>query len=217
MERAVFFDLDGTLLDTLPDIRASLNAALGAFGYPPVDEQNTRMYIGNGAKKLIERALPAGTDVAPVLREFAALYTASDNALTRPYAGMRELLCRLKERGVRLAVITNKLQASAEKVIGTFYPGLFDFIGGDDGSFPCKPDPSLCRYAALSLRVPLRACALVGDGEPDVLTAKNAGMVPVSVLWGYRTREQLAEAGARNFVRDPSELENFLGKFCENR
>lgn len=212
MLEAVFFDLDGTLCDTVPDIQAALNGALEAYGYPAVTYAQTVAFVGNGAAKLVERATPNGADRAAVLAKFAELYAQSDNALTAPYEGMPELIRSLKERGVKLAVITNKLQESTEKVIAKFFPDLFDFVGGDSGMFDCKPDPALTRYAALTLRVAPKNCVFVGDGETDVFTARNAGMVGVSTLWGYRSREVLTGAGARFFAESVSDLEKFLEK-----
>ncbi|MBR7186242.1 MAG: HAD-IA family hydrolase [Clostridia bacterium] len=210
MLEAVFFDLDGTLLDAVPDIRAALNGALADFGYPAVSYEETVAYVGNGARKLIERAAPEGANIDRILESFAERYAKSDNALTKVYPGIYELLSDLKARGVKLAVVTNKLQASTEKVIEKFFPNTFDFVGGDSGAFPCKPDPSLTFYAALTMRVARKNCLFIGDGETDVLTAKNAGMVGVSVLWGYRSRKVLEEAGARTFISQPGELERFL-------
>ena len=209
---AVFFDLDGTLLDTVPDIRDALCRALADCGLPAVSDEETVSYVGNGARKLVERAAPRG-DTEKILSLFAKYYNSSESAHTLPYAGIREMLARLKARGAKLAVITNKLQPSAEKLMERFFPGVFDFVGGDDGSFPCKPDPSLSRYAALTMRVPIGESVFVGDGETDVATALNAGMVPVSVLWGYRKREVLEAAGAKLFARDADELWQILEKF----
>ena len=113
----------------------------------------------------------------------------------------------------RSGVVTNKPQDAAENVLGQFFPeGFFDFIGGDSGLFPCKPDPSLARYAALSLRLAPGECAFVGDGEPDAKVALNAGMCGVSALWGYRTREQLEKAGATRFAADYKDLQKILEK-----
>ncbi len=212
MIEAVFFDLDGTLLNTAPDIQVALNAALLRHGYDEIDYAHTLKYIGNGARRLVERALPDGGDVEAVLNSFGEIYATCDNSFTQPYDGMSGLLMWLKERGLKLAVITNKLQAATEKVMNQFFPGIFDFVGGDSGMFPCKPDPSYARYAGLTLRVPPRSCVFVGDGETDVLTARNAGMVGVSVLWGYRSREVLEKAGAKMFALNVEELKEILEK-----
>lgn len=207
MTQAVFFDLDGTLLDTLPDIHTVLNETCAQFGYPALTLEQTKRYVGEGARRLIERALPAGAPNADACFEwFKTHYAESDNSQTKPYEGVPALLQELKRRGLKLAVVTNKPQGATEHTIGKFFPGLFDFVGGDSGMFPCKPDPSLARYAALTLRASPAESAFVGDGEPDVLTAKNAGMRGISVLWGYRTREELSKVGAREFVSSAEEL-----------
>ncbi len=212
--QAVFFDLDGTLLDTLPDIAYSLNETLAAFRYPTCPLAQVRMFVGDGAKKLVARALPAGAEnVDAVYAEFRKNYGASAHGRTSPYAGMAELLNGLKGRGVKLAVITNKPQEAARTSVEKFYPGVFGYIGGDSGNFPCKPDPALTRYCALKLRVALRDCVFVGDGEADIGTAHNAGMRNVCALWGYRTREQLAAAGGRVFAASPADLAKILENF----
>ncbi len=212
--RAVFFDLDGTLLDTVPEIRRTLNETLSRFSLPPVSPEEARRFVGNGAKKLIERATPEGAPRGEILADFRARYAESDNTATRPYDGAAECLSFLKERGCLLAVITNKPQEATGKTLSAFFPaGTFDFVGGDDGSFPVKPDPALTRYAALTLRVPMRECVFVGDGETDILTATGAEMRPVAALWGYRSREELAAAGAREFAEDFFALRKILTNF----
>lgn len=211
--QAVFFDLDGTLLDTVEDIRTHVNGMLRAFSYPEIDELQARAYVGNGARKLIERAIPQGADLEACFAEFSRRFAASDNRNTRLFEGETEVLSALKEEGVKLAVITNKPQYATESCLNAFFPGgFFDFVGGDSGMFGCKPDPSLTRYAALALRVPLKECVFVGDGETDVQTAKNAGMRSIAVLWGYRTRAQLKAAGASRFAESYWEL----GKILQN-
>ena len=200
MIKAVLFDLDGTLLDTVPDIQASVNDMLRRHGYPEIDYAQTCAYVGDGAKMLIERALPEGApDLDACYEDFRVHFAASKNELTRLYPDEMETL--------------NKPQDAAENVLGQFFPeGFFDFIGGDSGLFPCKPDPSLARYAALSLRLAPMECAFVGDGEPDAKVALNAGMYGVSALWGYRTREQLEKAGATRFATDYKDLQKILEK-----
>lgn len=214
MLKAVFFDLDGTLLDTVGDIGAYVNEMLRAFSYPEITEVQARAYVGDGARKLIERSLPKNAaNVGECYAYFSERFAKSDNAQTRLYAGEIDVLNSLKARGIKLAVITNKPHEAAVNCLNKFFPeGTFDYIGGDSGMFACKPDPSLTRFAALSMRVAPKECVFVGDGEADVRTAKNAGMRSISVLWGYRTRSQLKEAGAREFVSSFEEL----GKILEN-
>ena len=212
MVKAILFDLDGTLLDTVGDIHRHLNEALCAHGYAEISLEETRRFIGDGARKLVERALPKDAKFSEELfSDFAQRYAESDNRLTKPYAGEREALKKFLDRGVRLGIVTNKPQAATVRCVEQFFSDIpFDFVQGDSGTFPCKPDPTLARYAALSMRVPVGECAFVGDGETDIRTARNAGMFSVAVLWGYRSREQLEGAGARTFAADFQELEKIL-------
>ncbi len=210
--KAVFFDLDGTLCNTLGDIRYHVNRMLAAHGYPEISEEQTKAYVGDGAKMLVARALPAGaTNAEECYESFLQSFSASDHSRTSLYPREMEVLKALKEAGFLLAVITNKPQAATLGCLSHFFPeGFFDFAGGDSGMFPIKPDPSLARYAAFRLRVSLKDCVFVGDGETDVQTAKNAGMRQVAALWGYRSREQLAAAGAREFAGSFQELGKIL-------
>lgn len=213
MVKAVFFDLDGTLLDTVHDIRAHLNATLRLFGYPELTLESTKAYIGDGAANLVRRALPDGEEGAfeKCFSEFGNRYANSDGALIKIFPGVKGFLNRQKEQGRILAVITNKPQGAVDVCMRRFFPEEpFAFVSGESGLFPRKPDPSLTRYAALTLRVAPRECVFVGDGETDVLTARNAGMRGIAALWGYRSREQLAAAGAREFVSSFEELEKLL-------
>lgn len=210
--KAVFFDLDGTLCNTVGDIRYHVNKMLASRGYPELNEEQTKEYIGDGARRLIERALPEGArDVEECFSLFMETFSRSDGSLVSLYEGERDVLESLKERGCRLAVVTNKPQEATLRCLGKFFPeGFFDFVGGDSGMFPIKPDPSLTRYGALTLRVAPCECVFVGDGETDVLTAKNAGMRGISALWGYRTRARLEAAGAREFAENFAQLAKIL-------
>ena len=209
--KAVFFDLDGTLLDTLPDLHVCVNAVLSAHGEPPVTLEETRAAIGNGAKKLMERVLPKNSPLMERLKEFRTIYAQNPCTYTQVYSGAEEVLTALKRRGMKLAVISNKPHEATVKVIEKYFPrGMFDFVAGDSGDFPVKPDPTLARYAALTLRVSPAETLFVGDGETDVLTAKNAGMRCVSALWGYRTREQLLFVGARDFAENFADVLKYV-------
>ncbi len=208
---AVFFDLDGTLLDTLPDLHVCVNMILKRYGYAEAGYDEVRAAVGNGARKLWERLLPQGAPLERCLSEFRALYAEHSCERTVPYDGAEETLTCLKEKGLKLAVVTNKPHEATVKVIGKYFRAdMFDFVAGDSGDFPVKPDPSLARYAALTLRVSPADCLFVGDGETDFLTAKNAGMRPLSALWGYRTEEVLRAAGAREFVTRFEEILKYV-------
>ena len=214
MVKAILFDLDGTLLDTLADIRETLNETLNAFGYSEITMEQTREYVGEGARKLVERALPKNVgakEIDACLARFKAHYATCQNAKTVPYEGELAFLEHARAAGIKLAVVTNKPHAATVEVVRQKLGEGFDFVHGDSGDFPCKPDPSLTRFATLTMRVAPRECVFVGDGEPDVLTAKNAGMRSISVLWGYRTREQLESVGAKEFVSSYEELGEILG------
>lgn len=211
MIKAILFDLDGTLLDTVEDIRVCLNAVMRKFGYPEASRGQTCAYIGDGAFKLLERALPQGADNAQECYEmFASLYAENKNTLTKPFEGAEAFLQKCVERGLKTAIITNKPQEATQNCVKQFFKHKFDFVSGDSGAFPCKPDPSLALYAALTMRVAPAECVFVGDGETDALTAKYAGMFGISVLWGYRSRKQLEEAGATRFACDFAELEKIV-------
>ena len=211
MLKAILFDLDGTLLDTVEDIRACLNAVMRKFGYPEATREQTCTYIGDGAFRLLERALPAGADNAQECYElFAQLYAGNTNSLTKLFDGAEAFLQKCADRGLKTAIITNKPQEATQNCVKQFFKHKFDFVGGESGAFPCKPDPTLARYAALTMRVAPAECAFIGDGETDALTAINASMFGVSVLWGYRTRKQLEEAGATRFAHNFDELEKIV-------
>lgn len=214
MVKAILCDLDGTLLDTLADIQASLNEMLRMYSFPELDLERTKRCIGDGAHKLVERALPEGVNcVEECYAVFKKLYAESKNDLTRPYDGTIAFLSQAKAAGVKLAIVTNKPDEATRHCEQKFFPGLFDYVAGDSGMFPCKPDPTLARFTALNLRVAPAECVFVGDGETDVRTAVNAKMRGISVTWGYRSRESLRQAGAVEFADSFEELrEKIFGK-----
>ena len=207
--RAVAFDLDGTLMNSLADLAASTNAVLAAHGLPVHPLPAYNQMVGNGVRVLIERAL--GDRAAPeltdrLLQEFIGIYDRDCLNLSRPYDGMPEAAAAMKEQGVRLAVITNKPDPQAKKIITHFYGDLFDGIYGLSEGRKAKPDPALTLAALANLGVPAREAVFVGDSNVDIRTAKAAGLRSVGVLWGFRSRRELEEAGADVLVSHPQEL-----------
>ena len=219
MIKAIVFDLDGTLLDTSRDIRFVLNNSLAKFGLPPVSSGALRAMLGDGAYNLVSRAVPAGRRdiVQAVYEDYVPAYASHDNSRTVLYQGEDGALKRLKAAGVKLAVLSNKPQdatlACCRDKLGEYG---FDMVVGQ-GRFPLKPDPSALYYMMDSLGVGKDECLFTGDGETDINTARNAGIQCVSVLWGFRSREQLAAAGGTLFAENYTQyLQILQQKFLLN-
>lgn len=213
MYKTVIFDLDGTLLDTSRDICKVLNDTLAHFFLPPISLEKTVEYVGNGAKLLVERAIPQSVkgNFDEIYAYYGKHFAACDNALTCLYEGEDEVLKSLKEAGVKLAIVTNKPQDATEGVYKKHLAKYgFDIVAGNTAKFPLKPDPSLTLDIAKRTGAKISECLFVGDGETDVQTAKNAGMDGVSVLWGFRTRSQLEKAGAEVFVESYEQLQKII-------
>lgn len=211
MIRAVIFDLDGTLLDTLADLAAAMNGALMEFGLParPLDEY--RLLVGAGARTLAVRAAaPAYAGQPPteliesLLERFRTLYAAGWMERTRPYAGVEAMLDAFTEAGIEMSVLSNKPHEATRIVVRHFFPNsVFRCVDGQRADWPLKPDPTLaldqCRRMA---SLPAQT-ALVGDSGSDMATARNGGLIPLAALWGFRTRQELADNGAEAFYQTP--------------
>ena len=207
MRRGILWDLDGTLLDSLGDLHAATNYALGVFGCPPRTLEQVRRFVGNGAGLLIQRALPGLPGDPPaeqVLEAFRQYYTVHCGDHTRPYAGIPEAMERLKAQGFSMAVVSNKPDSAVKPLCRGYFGALKAF--GETEGCPRKPAPDMTLRAAGELGIAPERCVYVGDSEVDVATARNAGMVCLSVLWGFRDRRELEQAGAVHFCRTPEEL-----------
>jgi phosphoglycolate phosphatase len=212
--RAVFFDLDGTLADTVGDIACSMNLALARAGRPGYDVERYRRMIGEGVVVLARRALGHGREalVPDLVEAFRHIYRERLLVETRPYPGVVELLAALREHQVPLAVLSNKPHAATVAVVeGLFGGETFHAIAGEQEGTPKKPDPTTALALSRLLGVPPARCFLVGDSPVDVETAKNAGMAAVGVSWGFRPAEELREAGAGAILDRPGELLALLG------
>jgi phosphoglycolate phosphatase len=213
MYKVIIFDLDGTLLNTSKDIQAVLNDSLSHFGLPQISLEKTVEYVGNGAKVLVERAMPADRMELfdDVYSYYRVHFAACDNLLTCLYPDEEQVLNQLKGRGVKFAIVTNKPQNATDGVYSKHLSNFdFDCVLGQTDKFPLKPSPLSTQYIIKSLGVLPEDCLFVGDGETDVQTARAAGIDCLSVLWGYRSREQLEKAGATNFAESYKQLLKFV-------
>ena len=214
--QAVLFDLDGTLLDTLADIAAAANAALVAEGMPAHPDAAYRRFIGDGVAMLLRRALPEGVEhddarVDRCVRLFHETYAASWDVSTRPYDGIPALLDALAVRGLPLAILSNKpdefTQLCAAAQLGR---GSWAAVVGQREGVPRKPDPTSALAIAAGLGLDPAAIVYVGDSGVDMRTAAAAGMRPVGVSWGFRSVEELREAGATAIIDHPGQLLDHL-------
>ena len=195
MTKAVIFDLDGTLLNTLGDLTAAVNHGLSAQGLPTHTEAEVRTYIGDGVKELIARACPSdATDAtrAAVLAAYLPYYAAHNADLTVPYDGVMELLRALRGAGVRLAVVSNKHDPAVQTLCARFFGDYVELAVGADGTRPLKPAPDNLLYALERLGVAPADAWFVGDSVPDVQTAHAAGVRCVAVTWGFQDADRLA-------------------------
>lgn len=213
MKHAVIFDLDGTLLNTLGDLRAATNHALEVRGLPPHSMEEIRQFIGNGIRLLIRRAMPEGTPEAEIdaaLDDFKAYYAAHIHDRTVPYDGIPQLLTALRKRGIQVAVLSNKIDSASQQLIEYFFPGKTDVVFGEHVGVPRKPDPTSCRMVMQQLGVQPEQVLYVGDSGTDMQTAKNAGLYAVGVTWGFRSKEVLLEYGADVLVHRPEQILQIL-------
>ena len=205
------FDLDGTLLDTLGDLAAATNYALRQHGMPEHSIDDVRRFVGNGVRKLMERAIPDGAhnpDFEATFATFRQYYMQHSFDTTQPYEGISETLAALKARGCRLAVVSNKMMAATQELCQHFFPDTIEVAIGENeaAGIRKKPAPDTV-YAALdALGVGKGDAVYVGDSDVDIQTAANAGLPCISVLWGFRDKAFLTENGAKTFISTPSEL-----------
>jgi len=212
--KAVIFDLDGTLLDTLSDLTYAVNVTMENRGVPTHTPEEVRSFIGDGAEMLIRRALPVGTpdeEVKSATAEYKQTYL--DNLLreTKPYDGIPEALKMLKDRGIKTAVVSNKYYTSTKELCDIFFPEI-DVVMGEmeERGIKRKPSPDMLLSVMDTLGVTPEEVIYSGDSDVDVITSKNAGVPCISVLWGFQDRDRLVSAGARYLAAHPSEIPSIV-------
>ena len=211
--KAVIWDLDGTLLNTLDDLAASVNAALAMNGMPLRSTEEVRAFVGNGIRKLMMRAVPGG-EANPAfdkaLEDFTRHYGAHSRDRTRPYDGILEMLDRLSAAVVKHAIVSNKIDFAVKALSRAYFGERMCAAIGDDPSRARKPAPDSVFAAMREMGVTAQETVYVGDSDVDVLTARNAGVPCVAVLWGFRDEACLRAAGAERLARTPDELREII-------
>jgi len=211
----IIFDLDGTLLDTLSDLAASVNYALKAHDMPTHSIDNVRRFVGNGVRLLMERAVPDGAKNPKFEEAFATFrqhYMEHSLDTTRPYDGIMDMLQTLRGRGYHTAVVSNKFYAATQELCRHFFADTIEVAIGEHEAegIRKKPAPDTVNEALRQLGVSREGAVYVGDSDVDIATAKTSGMPCISVLWGFRDRQFLIEHGGTTFIHHPSELLNLI-------
>jgi phosphoglycolate phosphatase len=207
--KSYIFDLDGTLLATLGDLAASCNYALRTHGMPERTIDEVRRFVGNGVKKLMERAIPGGLDnpqFDATYADFRLHYLHHNLDTTKPYPGIMDMLARLQREGAHLAVVSNKFYAATQELVEHFFSDYVQVAIGERENIRKKPAPDTVLEALRQLGVTKEDAVYIGDSDVDIDTARNCGMPCISVLWGFRDRQFLLDHGATTLVERPDEI-----------
>ncbi len=207
--KAIIFDLDGTLLDTLKDLQEGTNYALRVNGMPERTLDEIRRFVGSGARKLIERVIPGCEKEGvfeKVMEDFAFYYKEHCKDNTAPYPGIMELLKELKRRGYALGVVSNKPDFAVQELIPEYFPEIFSSVTGERQGVAKKPAPDLIWEAMKKLNASKEESVYIGDSEVDIEAAKNAGLPCISVAWGFKDRDFLTEHQASVIIDAPEEI-----------
>lgn len=213
MIKAAIFDFDGTLANTMPDLVTSLNQMRAHFGYAPITETDVLRAVNNATPKYVRLCLPDDFDesrMQEAMDAYFAAYAVYHLDRTAPYAGIPNLLTKLKSDGIRLAVMSNKDDGHVKEMTEALFPGMFDSAWGTVDGIPVKPNPARAFLIAKEFGVKPDETVFIGDSDFDMITAVNAGMVPVGVSWGYRDSETLSKGGAAYIADDTDKLYDII-------
>ena len=211
--KTVIFDLDGTLLNTLDDLKDSVNATLSAYGFPERSLDEVRKFVGNGVARLMELAVPwqlENEQAKEVLEFFKMHYAKNCNHKTRPYDGILTLLEQLKNQGYQLAIVSNKFDAAVKDLNQLYFSKFIDVAVGQREGVRRKPFPDTVNIALEEVGCNAKEVLYIGDSEVDVETAKNAGLRLLAVDWGFRTRDELVRSGAQYIAEKPEDIIDYL-------
>ncbi len=209
MITTIIFDLDGTLLNTLDDLWASVNYSLAQNGYPCRSKEEVRRFLGNGVRVLIEKSMPDGSsneEIEEVLNTFRPYYVAHAMEATRPYDGVAEMLKELKRKGYKTAIVSNKPDAAVQELYESMFKDKIDIALGERPDVRRKPSPDMVLKVMKLLSSSREESIYVGDSEVDYSTAKNSGLPCISVSWGFRDRDYLVSIGSERIIDTPNEL-----------
>lgn len=209
----IVFDLDGTLLNTLEDLKDSVNYALKRQGFPLRSLEEIRSFVGNGIRLLMERAVPQNISSETFeicFKDFNDYYKIHMEDKTAPYEGINNMLTNIKKAGFKTTIVTNKIDYAAQDLCKRMFGKNIDFVVGSSDDRPNKPAPDGVYYALEKLDSKIENTVFVGDADTDILTAKNAGLISIGVLWGFRDREVIEKAGAEYIVESVKDLEKLL-------
>lgn len=214
MIKAVIFDLDGTLVNSIEDLCNSTNFALSKYGFPQHELAKYNYFVGHGMTNLIETVIPKESlnkeNFQKVYDTFIEHYSSNYLVNTAVFDGILESLKTLKENGIALAVLSNKKDEFTQRIAKELFGDLFDVVSGKKEGCPLKPDPNSTLRVLNSLGVTAKECAFLGDSGVDMETAVNSGCLPVGVLWGLRTADELKNSGAKHLIHNPTEIAPFI-------
>ena len=212
---SVVFDLDGTLLDTLGDLRDSVNFALQKNNLPERTTEEIRSFVGNGIRLLIELSVPENSPIEitdKCFQDFKEYYKDHSAILTKPYDDIIDLMKALKSKGIKIAVVSNKADFAVQTLMEDYFSGLYDCAYGERAGVPRKPEPDGVLDAIREMGSEIENTVYIGDSEVDVVTSKNAGLPCIAVTWGFRDKKVLEDLNPEYIVDSPKEILNILSK-----